>query len=82
MPVLTSLTLAALVLAEADAIGTGSSQLALLLIADALALWFALTVRGELLDARLVRLRRERASHRTRRRSFTIDRGTQRHVGA
>ena len=81
MPVLTSLTLAALVLAEADAIGTGNSQLALLLIADALALWFASTVRGELLDARLVRLRRERALHRTRRRAFTTNRDTQRHAG-
>ena len=81
VPVLTSLTLAVLVLAEADALFTGNSQLALLLIADALALWFASTVRGELLDARLVRLRRQRASHRARRRSFTINRDTQRHTG-
>jgi len=80
VPVLTSLTLAVL-LAEADALFTGNSQLALLLVADALALRFALTVRGELLDARLVRLRRQRASHRTRRRSFTNNRDTQRHTG-
>ncbi len=81
VPVLTSLTLAVLLLAEADALFTGNSQLALLLVADALALRFALTVRGELLDARLVRLRRQRASHRTRRRSFTNNRDTQRHTG-
>jgi len=81
VPVLTSLTLAALVLAEADALFTGNSQLALLLIADALALQFALTVRGKLLDARLVRLRRQRASHRTRRQSFTNNGDTQRHTG-
>jgi len=80
VPVLTSLTLAVLVLAEADALFTGNSQLALLLIADALALWFALTVRGELLDARLIRLGRQRASHRTRRRSFINNRDTQRHT--
>jgi len=71
VPVLTWLTLAVLVLLEADAIGTGNSQLALLLIADGLALWFALTVRGELLDERLTRLRRQRASHRAQLRSST-----------
>ena len=71
VPVLTWLTLTVLVLLEANAIATGNSQLALLLIADGLALWFALTVRGELLDARLTRLRRQRAAHRAQLRSST-----------
>ena len=71
VPVLIWLTLAVLVLLEADAVNTGNSQLALLLIADGLAVRFALAVRGELLDARLIRLQRQRASHRARLRSLT-----------
>ncbi len=71
VPVLIWLTLGVLVLLEADAVSTGNSQLALLLIADGLAVRFALAVRGELLDARLIRLQRQRASHRAQLRSLT-----------
>jgi len=66
VPVLSWLTLAVLLWLEAFAIRTGSSTLALLLVANALALCYALSVRGQLLHARLTRFDRQRSQHRAR----------------
>ena len=71
VPVLSWLTLAVLLWLEAFAVRTGSSTLGLLLVADALALWYALSIRGQLLHARLRRLDRQRSQHRARLRSST-----------
>jgi len=66
VPVLSWLTLAVLLWLEAFAIRTASSTLAPLLVAKAFPLCYALSVRGQLLHARLTRLDRQRSQHRAR----------------